>query len=151
MTLTIKLDRHWNSFQLANNTPPLSVTGSVIAPSARIYINGTPLSKLPLKPLCGQVLWAGVNVHAYLCWWLPGWPCCNSACYLVLFLHAVPPFLEGTLNPHDGAGHTSGSPGGGPGADRRHIRGVLGHPGAQRSTSDTNERAHAPTPKNLST
>lgn len=36
MTLTIKLDRNWNSFQLANNTPPLSVTGSVIAPSARI-------------------------------------------------------------------------------------------------------------------
>jgi len=36
MTLTIKLDRNWSSFQLANNTPPLSVTGSVIAPSARI-------------------------------------------------------------------------------------------------------------------
>ena len=36
MTLTIKLDGNWNSFQLANNTPPLSVTGSVIAPSARI-------------------------------------------------------------------------------------------------------------------
>ena len=35
-TLTIKLDRNWSSFQLANNTPPLSVTGSVIAPSARI-------------------------------------------------------------------------------------------------------------------
>ena len=36
MTLTIKLDGNWNSFQLANNTPPLSVTGSVIAPSARM-------------------------------------------------------------------------------------------------------------------
>ena len=36
MTLTIKLDRNWSSFQLANNTPPLSVTGSVIAPSARM-------------------------------------------------------------------------------------------------------------------
>jgi hypothetical protein len=36
MTLTIKLDGNWNSFQLANNTPPLGVTGSVIAPSARI-------------------------------------------------------------------------------------------------------------------
>ena len=35
-TLTIKLDRNWSSFQLANNTPPLSVTGSVIAPSARM-------------------------------------------------------------------------------------------------------------------
>ena len=36
MTLTIKLDRNWNSFQLANSAPPLSVTDSVIDPSARI-------------------------------------------------------------------------------------------------------------------
>jgi hypothetical protein len=36
MTLTIKLDGNWSSFQLANNAPPLSVTGSVIAPSARM-------------------------------------------------------------------------------------------------------------------
>ena len=36
MTLTIKLDRNWNSFQLANSAPPLSVTDSAIAPSARI-------------------------------------------------------------------------------------------------------------------
>ena len=36
MILTIKLDGNWSSFQLANNTPPLSVTGSVIAPSARM-------------------------------------------------------------------------------------------------------------------
>ena len=36
MTLTIKLDRNWSSFQLANSTPPLSVTDSAIAPSARI-------------------------------------------------------------------------------------------------------------------
>ena len=39
MTLTIKLDGNWSSFQLANNTPPLSVTGSVIAPSARMPEN----------------------------------------------------------------------------------------------------------------
>ena len=38
MILTIKLDGNWNSFQLANNTPPLSVTGSVIAPSARMLL-----------------------------------------------------------------------------------------------------------------
>ena len=38
MTLTIKLDRNWSSFQLANSTPPLSVTGSAIAPSARMLI-----------------------------------------------------------------------------------------------------------------
>ena len=36
MTLTIKLDGNWSSFQLANSTPPLSVTDSAIAPSARI-------------------------------------------------------------------------------------------------------------------
>ena len=35
MTLTIKLDRNWSSFQLANSAPPLSVTDSAIAPSAR--------------------------------------------------------------------------------------------------------------------
>ena len=39
MTLTIKLDRNWNSFQLANSTPPLSVTDSAIAPSARIEMH----------------------------------------------------------------------------------------------------------------
>ena len=36
MTLTIKLDGNWSSFQLANNTSPLSVTDSIIAPSARM-------------------------------------------------------------------------------------------------------------------
>jgi hypothetical protein len=46
MTLTIKLDRNWSSFQIANNTPPLSVTSSVIAPSARIvlYMRGRQLT-----------------------------------------------------------------------------------------------------------
>ena len=37
MTLTVKLDRNWSSFQLANSAPPLSVTDSAIAPSARIH------------------------------------------------------------------------------------------------------------------
>ena len=36
MTLTIKLDGNWSSFQLANSAPPLSVTDSALAPSARI-------------------------------------------------------------------------------------------------------------------
>ena len=36
MTLTINLDRNWSSFQLANSAPPLSVTDSAIAPSARM-------------------------------------------------------------------------------------------------------------------
>ena len=35
MTLTIKLDGNWSSFQLANSAPPLSGTDSAIAPSAR--------------------------------------------------------------------------------------------------------------------
>ena len=38
MTLTIKLDGNWNSFQLANSAPPLSVTDSAIAPSARMHL-----------------------------------------------------------------------------------------------------------------
>ena len=36
MTLTIKLDGNWSSFQLANCAPPLGVTDSAIAPSARM-------------------------------------------------------------------------------------------------------------------
>ena len=40
MTLTIKRDRNWSSFQLANSAPPLSVTGSAIAPSARMRCCG---------------------------------------------------------------------------------------------------------------
>ena len=36
MTLTINLDRNWNSFQLAKSTPPPGVTGSAIAPSTRM-------------------------------------------------------------------------------------------------------------------
>ena len=34
MTLTIKLDGNWSSFQLANSAPPLSATDSALAPSA---------------------------------------------------------------------------------------------------------------------
>ena len=45
MTLTIKLDGNWSSFQLANSTPPLSVTDSAIAPSARMH----PLDQLHLS------------------------------------------------------------------------------------------------------
>ena len=47
MTLTIKLDGNWSSFQLANSAPPLSVTDSAIAPSARIQgmVNANPTSR----------------------------------------------------------------------------------------------------------
>lgn len=38
MTLTIKLDGTWSSFQPANSAPPLSVIGSAIAPSARMRV-----------------------------------------------------------------------------------------------------------------
>ena len=37
MTLTIKLDGNWSSFQLANSAPPLSVADSAIAPSAKMF------------------------------------------------------------------------------------------------------------------
>ena len=49
MTLTIKLDRNWSSFQLANSAPPLSVTGSAIAPSARMDMMARPHVKQTLK------------------------------------------------------------------------------------------------------
>ena len=39
LTLKIKLDRHWNSFKLANSALPLSVTDSAMAPSARMPVN----------------------------------------------------------------------------------------------------------------
>lgn len=38
-SLTNDVDRNWSSFQLANRAPPLSVTDSGIAPSARIVRN----------------------------------------------------------------------------------------------------------------
>ena len=40
MTLTIKRDGNWSSFQLANSALPLSVTSSAIAPSARMLVCG---------------------------------------------------------------------------------------------------------------
>ena len=36
MNLTIKLDGNWRTYQLANNAHPLSITGNVIAPSAKV-------------------------------------------------------------------------------------------------------------------
>ena len=42
MPLTIKLDGNWNSFQLANSAPPLSVTDSAVAPSARMLQQALP-------------------------------------------------------------------------------------------------------------
>ena len=49
---------NWSSFQLANSTPPLSVTGSAIAPSARML-------QLPLgSPDCGTLARThGISTH----------------------------------------------------------------------------------------
>ena len=55
MTLTIKLDGNWSSFQLANSAPPLSVTDSAIAPSARmqsLWSESTPHKNRNLQ--CSQ-------------------------------------------------------------------------------------------------
>ena len=46
MTLTIKLDGNWSSFQLAKSTPPQSVIDRAIAPSARIIL----YSPYPIAP-----------------------------------------------------------------------------------------------------
>ena len=43
MTLPIKRDGHWNSFQFADNMAPLSVTGTVIARSAIIDLFAGPV------------------------------------------------------------------------------------------------------------
>ena len=52
MTLTIKRDGNWNSFQLANSALPLSVTSSAIAPSARMSREGSKKSALSCTVLC---------------------------------------------------------------------------------------------------
>ena len=53
MTLTIKLDGNWSSFQLANSAPPLSVTDSAIAPSARML---APVRATPGQFVCRKAL-----------------------------------------------------------------------------------------------
>ena len=56
MTLTIKLDGNWSSFQLANSAPPLSVTGSAIAPSARMRLASTePCQPHGVDGPCGKM------------------------------------------------------------------------------------------------
>ena len=60
MTLTIKLDRNWSSFQLANSAPPLSVTDSAIAPSARMLCHAA------FRP-CRWCRGRGVCFHGVLC------------------------------------------------------------------------------------
>lgn len=61
MTLTIKLDGNWSSFQLANSAPPLSVTDSALAPSARMIENAQ------VDTDCFDVVWQSsaifVRIH----------------------------------------------------------------------------------------
>ena len=67
MTLTIKLDRNWSSFQLANSAPPLSVTDSAIAPSARMKQLGLAWASkgamgAPYRWTCaGRWVWLGLR------------------------------------------------------------------------------------------
>ena len=78
MTLTIKLDGNWNSFQLANNTPPLSVTGSVIAPSARMVAQGRVAtgSSPPAWYCCVAWLRPCISFQCLICcvWVMPSLP-----------------------------------------------------------------------------
>ena len=54
MTLTIELDGNWNSFQLANSAPQLSVTDSAIAPSARMLSSRLTHKLKQLKYYCDR-------------------------------------------------------------------------------------------------
>ena len=71
MTLTIKLDGNWSSFQLANSAPPLSVTDSAIAPSARMptYALGSMAFQALLRKGSFQleVVHCWRNCNLYLC------------------------------------------------------------------------------------
>ena len=67
MILTIKLDGNWSSFQLANSAPPLSVTDSAIAPSARMHARSVHVQahdcRSPLPGYC--LILAGANEHRW--------------------------------------------------------------------------------------
>ena len=90
MTLTIKLDRNWSSFQLANSAPPLSVTDSAIAPSARMPTRGcagdTRLMSVQAKlfdsRFCSEVMRPIEAVNA--CYCSPSH--CHSQCLLYPFV-----------------------------------------------------------------
>ena len=59
MTLTAKLDWNWSSFQLANSAPPLSVTDSAIAPSARMVWRGMVRGGAPVARVRGRFVRIG--------------------------------------------------------------------------------------------
>ena len=64
MTLTVKLDGNWSSFQLANSAPPLSVTDSAIAPSARMELQALNQELQRGNSLCGG---SAPTLQRYIC------------------------------------------------------------------------------------
>ena len=54
MTLTIKLDRNWNTFQLANCASPLGVTDNAIAHSARMSFVLRSITAYPANAQSGS-------------------------------------------------------------------------------------------------
>ena len=125
MTLTIKRDGNWSSFQLANSALPLSVTSSAIAPSARMLPRGSFCNtfKKVCQLCCSRLFWAIPFLHRCLaavgcgilllcyphtisfCMWLPlcggesGW-CSDVASTHGAWRHAGVRFLlrRGTLS-----------------------------------------------------
>ena len=89
MTLTIKLDGNWSSFQLANSAPPLSVTDSALAPSARI----ASLTKFDALSL--QKIWAGTACNPFIVAPHPKncWQDCHEICITARRSH--PTFGQG--------------------------------------------------------
>ena len=63
MTLTIKRDGNWSSFQLANSALPLSVTSSAIAPSARMESLASSLARAPAHLRAPVLHASSVSVH----------------------------------------------------------------------------------------
>ena len=88
--MTIKLDRNWNSFQLANSAPPLSVTDSAIAPSARM--SRTPCHAQQLHRHTPEQVLVAVHAHA----------------------RPPPPGAVASIGPCTAAEHTTGASSGGP-------------------------------------
>ena len=68
MTLTIKRDGNWSSFQLANSALPLSVTSSAIAPSARMPKCDSPGHNFQkfLKTGCSKIK-LDFKSHVFFC------------------------------------------------------------------------------------
>ena len=75
MTLTIKLDGNWSSFQLANSAPPLSVTDSALAPSARMGGNVPKMGTHMTQKLTGTA-WFKHSLHLIQNFWQD----CHNIC-----------------------------------------------------------------------